>query len=51
MICNDILSLLDQCFAEPSSEKLPSAEDGKKHRDSQIDILWKVRDLEVFSST
>lgn len=39
MICNDILSLIDQCFAEPSSEMLPPAEDGKEHRDSQVDIL------------
>lgn len=35
MIFNDILSLIDQCFAEPSSETLPPAEDGKEHQKEQ----------------
>jgi hypothetical protein len=35
---------------QPSPQRLPPAEDGSKYRDSQADIMQRVRDLRIHSS-
>jgi hypothetical protein len=47
MAPNDIL--IDECLGQPSSEKLPPAVDGNKHRDPQLDNVQRLRDLEALS--
>ena len=42
--------LVDQCFAQPSAEKLPPALNENKHRDLQMDHVQRVRDLGLLSS-
>jgi hypothetical protein len=37
--------LTDQCLTQPSSQKLPSAADGNKYRDSRPDIMKRIKDL------
>jgi hypothetical protein len=37
--------LIDKPLAQPSSEKLPPAADGNKYRDSQPEMMQKVRSL------
>lgn len=38
-------------MSQPSSKKLPSAVDGKKHRDLQLDNVQSVRERETLSPT
>ncbi|KAL6031204.1 hypothetical protein STEG23_024699 [Scotinomys teguina] len=37
--------LTGQCFAQPSSEKLPLAGDESKYRDPQLDNMQKLKNL------
>lgn len=47
----DSASDTNQCLAQPSSETLPPAADGGKHRDPQADVLQRVRGLEMLGTT
>ena len=42
--------LTDQCLTQPSSEKLPSAADGNKYRDTQLGIMYRERYFGTHSS-
>jgi hypothetical protein len=40
--------IIDQCLAQPSSEKLPPVADGNKHRDPEADkmeCLYQISSL------
>lgn len=41
--------LIDQCFVQPSSQKLPPAADGNINRDPQSYNMKRVRKLGTFS--
>jgi hypothetical protein len=40
---------IDECLAQPSSEKLPPAADGDKHRGPQPGTMQRVRGLGTWS--
>ena len=40
---------IDQCLAQPSSERLPPIADGSKCRDAQPDSVQRARDLGTLS--
>ena len=42
-------ALIEQCLAQPSSEKLPPAAGGNKYRDPQSDMMQRVKDLGTLS--
>jgi hypothetical protein len=44
-----LICTVDQCLAQSSSEKLPSAADGNNYRDPQPDNVQRVRDLGTLS--
>ena len=41
--------LLDQCLAQPSSEKLPLAVDGDRYRDLKPDTIQRMKGLATLS--
>lgn len=41
--------LIDQCLAYSSPEKLLPAADRNKYRSSQVDNVWRTRNLGTFS--
>jgi hypothetical protein len=43
MTPNGFLLLIDQCLAQPSSEKVPPAADGKRYRDPRLDICRELK--------